>query len=67
MTAFIARDSIESVGFISTQADAALTNWTVKLSSEYISIPAGIYELGPSVKPQFPVPHRTVRLGFKRG
>ncbi|KAJ5930397.1 peptidase family M28 [Penicillium verhagenii] len=48
MTAFIARNATESIGFISTQADAALTNWTVKLSGKYISIPAKIYDLGPS-------------------
>jgi leucyl aminopeptidase len=45
MTAFIARNATESIGFISSQADAALTNWTVKLSREYVSIPAEIYEL----------------------
>jgi len=45
MTAFIARNATESIGFIRTQADEALTNWTVKLSREYISIPADIYEL----------------------
>lgn len=45
MTAFIARNATETIGFISTQADAALTNWTLKLSKEYISIPAEIYEL----------------------
>ena len=47
MTAFIARNATETIGFISTQADEALTNWTAKLSKEYISIPAEIYELGP--------------------
>jgi len=46
MTAFVARNATESIGFIKTQADAALTDWTVKLSREYISIPADIYELG---------------------
>ena len=45
MTAFIARNATESIGFIRTQADAALTNWLVKLSTEYVSIPAKIYEL----------------------
>ncbi len=49
MTAFIARNATESIGFVSTQADAALTNWTVKLSREYISIPADVFELGPYV------------------
>ncbi|KAJ6114780.1 peptidase family M28 [Penicillium sp. IBT 16267x] len=48
MTAFIARNATETIGFISTQADAALTNWTVALSEKYISIPAEIYDLGPS-------------------
>jgi leucyl aminopeptidase len=47
MTAFIARNATESIGFISTQADSALTNWTLQLSKEYISIPAEIFELGP--------------------
>jgi leucyl aminopeptidase len=45
MTAFIARNATESIGFIKTQADEALTNWTLKLSKEYISIPSDIYEL----------------------
>jgi bacterial leucyl aminopeptidase len=45
MTAFIARNATESIGFISTQADEALTNWTLNLSKEYISIPSEIYEL----------------------
>jgi leucyl aminopeptidase len=45
MTAFIARNVTESIGFISTQADAALTNWTVKLGKEYVSIPVDIFEL----------------------
>ncbi|RQM04732.1 hypothetical protein DH86_00004261, partial [Scytalidium sp. 3C] len=48
MTAFIARNATESIGFIITQADAALTNWTLGLSREYISIPSDVYELGPS-------------------
>ncbi|KAJ5725932.1 peptidase family M28, partial [Penicillium malachiteum] len=47
MTAYISRNATESIGFISTQADAALTNWTVELSNKYISIPAKIYDLGP--------------------
>jgi leucyl aminopeptidase len=46
MTAFIARNATESIGFIKTRADEALTNWTLKLSKEYISIPSDIYELG---------------------
>lgn len=47
MTAYVARNATESIGLISTQADAALTNWTADLAREYISIPVGIYELGP--------------------
>jgi leucyl aminopeptidase len=46
MTAFIARNATETIGFIKTQADAALTDWLLKLSNEYISIPADIYEIG---------------------
>ena len=52
MTAFIARNASESIGFISTQADVPLTNWTVQLAQEYISIPAKVYELGPYVVPR---------------
>ncbi|KAL3421396.1 Leucine aminopeptidase 1-like protein 4 [Phlyctema vagabunda] len=48
MTAFIAKNATESIGFITTQADAALTNWTLALSKEYVSIPAYLYELGPN-------------------
>ncbi|KAH9214936.1 hypothetical protein DL95DRAFT_364949 [Leptodontidium sp. 2 PMI_412] len=47
MTAFIARNATESIGFISTSADEALTEWLLKLAKEYISIPAGIFELFP--------------------
>jgi leucyl aminopeptidase len=47
MTAFIARDATETISFVSTQADAALTNWTLELSKEYIPLPAKIYELSP--------------------
>jgi len=46
MTAFIARNATETIGFIKTQADAPLTDWLLKLSKEYISIPADIYEIG---------------------
>ncbi|PYI23682.1 Zn-dependent exopeptidase [Aspergillus violaceofuscus CBS 115571] len=46
MTAFIAHNSTEEIGFIATEADAALTNWTVNLSREYISIPTEVYDLG---------------------
>lgn len=47
MTAYIARNATESIGLIKTEADAALTNWTLHLSREYISIPTEVYELGP--------------------
>ncbi|MCJ1412770.1 hypothetical protein MMC19_006868 [Ptychographa xylographoides] len=47
MTAFLARNKTEEIAFISTSADDALTNWTLKLSREYISIPAEVYELMP--------------------
>lgn len=47
MTGFIARNATETIGFISTQADEPLTNWTLKLSEKYLSIPAKVYELGP--------------------
>jgi len=46
MTAFVARNANETLGILSTQADPALTNWTVKLANEYISIPTKVYELG---------------------
>ncbi|KAI0121707.1 hypothetical protein BJ170DRAFT_133642 [Xylariales sp. AK1849] len=46
MTAFVARNATESIGFVKTDADEALTDWAVKLAKEYISIPAKIYELG---------------------
>lgn len=46
MTAFIARNATESIGFIKTQSDSALTDWSVALSREYISIPTDVYELG---------------------
>ncbi|KAI0858068.1 peptidase family M28 [Xylaria cubensis] len=48
MTAYIARNSTpESIGMIDTSADDALTNWTIALSKEYISIPAAVYSLQP--------------------
>ncbi|KAL1866864.1 hypothetical protein Daus18300_006567 [Diaporthe australafricana] len=48
MTAFIARNATESIGFIKTDADAPLTKWAVELSTEYItSIPTSVYELMP--------------------
>jgi bacterial leucyl aminopeptidase len=45
MTAFVAANSSESIGFIETMADAPLTNWAVQLAREYISIPAEVYKL----------------------
>ena len=45
MTAFVARNSTASIGFIKTEADEALTKWAVGLSKEYISIPTHVYEL----------------------
>ncbi|PYH97635.1 Zn-dependent exopeptidase [Aspergillus ellipticus CBS 707.79] len=45
MTAFIARNSTEMIGFIATEADEDLTNWAVNLSREYISIPTEVYDL----------------------
>lgn len=47
MTAFIARNATESIGFIKTDADAPLTKWAVDLSTHYISIPTSVYELFP--------------------
>ncbi|ROV90373.1 hypothetical protein VMCG_09722 [Cytospora schulzeri] len=47
MTAFIARNATESIGFIKTNADPPLTKWAVELSTEYISIPTSVYELDP--------------------
>ncbi|PSR81001.1 peptidase family M28 [Coniella lustricola] len=47
MTAFIARNATESIGFIKTSADKNLTEWAVDLSTEYISIPTSVYELDP--------------------
>lgn len=45
MTAFIARNATETIGFISTEADAVLTNWAANLSNKYVSIPAKVYDL----------------------
>ncbi|GJC87864.1 leucine aminopeptidase 1 [Colletotrichum liriopes] len=47
MTAFIARNATESIGFIKTDADAPLTKWAVDLSEEYINITTSVYELMP--------------------
>ncbi|KAI1259021.1 peptidase family M28 [Xylariaceae sp. FL1019] len=47
MTAYVSRNSSESIGLIKTDADDALTAWTLALSKEYISIPAGVYGLVP--------------------
>lgn len=45
MTAFIARNATETIGFIETEADAPLTSWAAALASEYVSIPANVYKL----------------------
>ncbi|KAH6609096.1 hypothetical protein Trco_002442 [Trichoderma cornu-damae] len=45
MTAFIAKNATESIGFIETEADAPLTTWAAALANEYISIPAKVYKL----------------------
>lgn len=47
MTAYIARNTTEEIGFISTSADEPLTNWSVALGREYISIPTEVYTLPP--------------------
>lgn len=52
MTAFVARNATESIGFIKTEADAPLTDWLVQLGKEYISIPTDVYELGAYVGPR---------------
>lgn len=36
MTAFIARNATESITFLRNDADAALTEWSVKLAKEYL-------------------------------
>lgn len=58
MTAFIARNATETMSFVSTQADVALTNWTVTLANEYVSLPVGVFELGPYVDFLLVVPCR---------
>ncbi|TWU76152.1 hypothetical protein ED733_001274 [Metarhizium rileyi] len=45
MTAFIANNATESIGFIETEADAPLTKWAAELANAYVSIPAKIYKL----------------------
>ena len=45
MTAFIARNATETIGFIETMADESLTEWAANLSKEYISIPTKVYTL----------------------
>ncbi|KAL1859759.1 hypothetical protein VTK73DRAFT_7455 [Phialemonium thermophilum] len=47
MTGFVARNATENIGFVVSQADEALTNWTVHLAQEYVSLPVGVYELPP--------------------
>jgi leucyl aminopeptidase len=46
MTAFIANNATETIGFIETEADPPLTKWAAKLAREYISIPSDVYKLG---------------------
>ncbi|KID84799.1 peptidase [Metarhizium guizhouense ARSEF 977] len=45
MTAYIAKNATESIGFIETEADAPLTKWAADLANEYVSIPAKVYKL----------------------
>lgn len=45
MTAFVARNSTETIGMIKTQADGPLTEWVMSLAEEYLSIPAAVFEL----------------------
>lgn len=45
MTAFVARNSTETIGMIKTQADGPLTQWVMSVAEEYLSIPAAVYEL----------------------
>jgi leucyl aminopeptidase len=45
MTAFIAKNATESIGFIETEADAPLTKWAAALANEYLSIPAKVFTL----------------------
>lgn len=45
MTAFIARNATETIGFIGSAADEKLTKWLLGLAKEYISIPADVFEL----------------------
>jgi len=47
MTAFIAKGANETIGFIRTDADSDLTDWAVRLSREYISIPTYVHDLDP--------------------
>lgn len=43
----MARNATESIRFIRTQADTALTDWSLALSKVYISVPADIYKFRP--------------------
>lgn len=47
MTAYVARNATESIGFIKTQADGPLTDWALKLAKEYSTIKSDVFELGP--------------------
>lgn len=45
MTAFIAKNSTESIGIIETSADKPLTEWVLGLAKEYSGIESSIYKL----------------------
>jgi Zn-dependent M28 family amino/carboxypeptidase len=48
MTAYVARNSTaETIGLIKTDADDALTSWTLSLTKEYSSIDGAVYALTP--------------------
>jgi leucyl aminopeptidase len=51
MTAFIAKNATESIGFIETSADAPLTQWALELAREYSDIRSDIYKLPAHVSP----------------
>jgi hypothetical protein len=46
MTAFIAKNSTESIVLVKTEADPELTDWCAKLAKEYIPLPVQVAELG---------------------
>ncbi|TQS32721.1 hypothetical protein Golomagni_06956, partial [Golovinomyces magnicellulatus] len=47
MTAFVAKNTTESISLIETDADADLTKWLASLIKEYSSIPVGVHKLSP--------------------